>query len=359
MLKPGAMIMAFGGTRTYHRLTCSIEDAGFEIRDCIMWVYGSGFPKSHDISKAIDKKAGAKRKINLMPTKKGNLPEQAGDISLGATGMTDTSLPITKEAQLWQGYGTALKPAYEPIILAMKPLEGTFAENALKWGVAGLWIDGGRVDTEGDTTNERDCTRIMGAGVPDSRGAGIQEGFKYNSQGRFPANLIHDGSQQVLDLFPETKSGKGGDGSATSIFNQASAQEHKIGHNDSGSAARFFYCAKASKNERNKGCEGLPLGEPPASARSKPAEGRTAPLGKPRNNFHPCVKPLKLMEYLCTISRTPPGGIVMDPFLGSGTTALAAVNSGRQYIGIERDAEYCEIARKRIEHASKKLRMIA
>ena len=186
VLKPGAMLLAFGGTRTYHRMVCAIEDAGFEIRDTIAWVYGSGFPKSYDISKGIDKQAGAERERILVPTKRGNLPEQAGEIALGATGMTDISEPITPEAQLWHGYGTALKPAFEPIVVAMKPIDGTFVNNALTWGVAGLWIDGGRVGTE-DTLE-----RVQGNNKNTSTPNAPNNGWVSTPQlqGRFPANFV-------------------------------------------------------------------------------------------------------------------------------------------------------------------------
>jgi DNA modification methylase len=325
--KPGAILLAFAGTRTYHRMVCNIEDAGWEVRDCIMWVYGSGFPKSLDISKAIDKAKGAERE--------------------------------------WDGWGTALKPAYEPICVAMKPLDGTFAQNAEKWGVAGLWIDGGRVaiDPIADksqirTMNRSQKTEKNGWGMNQNSGDKPQV---VSEQGRFPANLIHDGSDEVVGLFPESKSigGSGpasrnwkGDGHTITGSCQATG-----GFGDCGSAARFFYCAKASKAERNMGLEGM---DDKILARSCQAiaeakRGNTVDeaggaFNKARimKNNHPTVKPLALMEYLCKLTKTPTGGIVLDPYFGSGTTGLACIKTRRQFIGIEREAEYAEIAKARI-----------
>jgi len=278
--KPGAMLMAFGGTRTFHRLTCAIEDAGFEIRDCLMWVYGSGFPKSHNIGKQVEG---------------------------------------------WSGYGTALKPAWEPIILAMNPIDGTFANNALTHGVAGLNVDGGRISYNGETPN-------LGGRAKHTRGDGY--GFKeqgdeahINTAGRFPANLIHDGSDEVVGKFPVSTSSKHtysrGISNAADCggikFASPQLEGKTIGFSDTGSAARFFYCAKASRAERGEG------------------------------NHHPTVKPLALMQYLCRLTKTPTGGTVLDPFAGSGSTLIAAQNEGRSAIGIEMDEAYCEIAANRLQ----------
>ena len=268
VLKPGAMLLAFGGTRTFHRLICAVEDAGFEIRDCLMWLYGSGFPKSFDISKALGKAAKAKREI------------------------------VAESVQGWDGWGSSLKPAWEPIILAMKPLNGTFAENAHLHGVAGLNIDGSRI------------------------GSG-------NAKGRWPANvLLDEAAGRLLD--------------AQSGVTKSGAMKHRVGpypgenattflrghcgphnqHGDSGGASRFFYCAKAS--ERDRTCE------------------------RRVKNSHPTVKPRSLMEYLCRLVTPPSGGLILDPFMGSGSTGIGALLTGNRFVGIEIEPESFETARQRI-----------
>jgi site-specific DNA-methyltransferase (adenine-specific) len=293
VLKPGGHILAFSGSRTYHRMACAIEDAGFEIRDQMLWVYGSGFPKSHNISKAIDKAAGQERetvgfKSAGIGTGK-SYGKIVGEREKVKTNLVAVTAPATEAAKQWDGWGTALKPAHEPICLARKPIEGTVADNVLKWGTGGINIDACRVG---------------------------------EIKGRFPANLMHDGSQEVVELFP------GEEGS---------------------SAARFFYCPKASKSDRDEGCELI-----------SPANGNTFGKGIGsasgsdviRKNNHPTVKPTELMRYLCRLI-TPPGGIVLDPFTGSGSTGKAALIEGFYFIGIELSAEYAEIARHRIEGVSK------
>jgi len=320
--KPGAMLMAFGGTRTYHRLTCAIEDAGWEIRDCVMWVYGSGFPKSTNISKQLDKKAGAEREVvgytkNARPNRVGKRTKLSGPQTIDG----EITLPITDEAKTWDGYGTALKPSYEPIVLAMKPLDGTFAQNAIKWGVGGLWIDGGRVgtDIENDPNFRKNPTKSKGLnscfGIGD-----VSYGRGCKAEGRWPANLIHDGSDEVVGLFPETKSGGGNKANKQPTNNTQVVPtiDNTDWKPDSGSAARFFYCAKASRSERGEG------------------------------NTHSTVKPLALMEYLCKLTRMPDGGTVLDPFMGSGTTGIACKKLGRNFIGIDLNPEYVEIAHNRL-----------
>ena len=304
-MKPGAHLLAFGSTRTHHRLMCAIEDAGFEIRDCVMWVYASGFPKSLDVSKAIDKAARVEREKILVPTKAGNHPEQAGDIALGATGMTDISKPVTDAAKQWDGWGTALKPAWEPIIVARKPLEGTVAKNVLKHGTGGLNIDDCRVGSD---------------------------------PGRWPANLIHDGSEEVLEPFPKSKDGTavGGKGKASSIYGTKCDRSggSDQGYGGAGSAARFFYCAKASGTDRgNETLAALPLFDISEETFS---------------NEHPTVKPIALMRYLCRLV-TPPGGVILDPFAGSGSTLIAAKAEGFKAVGIELEKQYCEIAVRRLD----------
>ena len=322
--KPGAHLLAFGGTRTYHRLACAIEDAGWEIRDCVMWVYGSGFPKSLDVSKAIDKAAGAER-TEIVGTKLGrsgmakNGTNQSFDSSLNTYGnggvlSTDITAPATDAARQWSGWGTALKPAWEPVIVARKPLVGTVAANVMAHGCGGINVDGCRVGTEAVTINTWDD-----GAKPFGGGAG-HEYTGRTVQGRWPANLIHDGSDEVVGLFP----------------------------ND---AARFFYCAKASKADRDEGMEGFEVkrtGGMQATADGSMLTGSGNERTTARANHHPTVKPTDLMRYLCRLV-TPPGGIVLDPFMGSGSTGKAAVLEGFRFIGIEREAEYIEIAEARIK----------
>jgi DNA modification methylase len=325
--KPGAHLLAFGGTRTYHRLACAIEDAGWEIRDCVMWVYGSGFPKSLDVSKAIDKAAGAEREVG--PLKRGGdrllrleNGKRDGDGTWGDESGRNayTSIPSTEAAKQWEGWGTALKPAYEPILLARKPFPTTVAANVLVHGTGGLNIDGCRVEGAPPSVPQPVFNSPTGRTYGMKTGEG-RNGEMSQATGRWPANLIHDGSEEVLALFPET--GPTG-GSAL----RSSSRQSEYGMDncerevylDSGSAARFFYCAKASKKDRGG------------------------------SNKHPTVKPTDLMRYLCRLI-TPPSGVILDPFMGSGSTGKAAILEGFRFIGIEKEAEYLEIAKARIEFA--------
>lgn len=354
ILKPGGHLLAFAGTRTQHRMAVRIEDAGFEIRDMIAWVYGSGFPKSLNIGKAIDK-------LN------GNLNETTSTLFNNPNGKRDLTKrcdygyiynPINNNAKQWNGWGTALKPAFEPITVARKPLQGTVAANVLEHGTGALNINGCRVERDADDTSGWSQS---GSKASDNRamsGGNYARESKPDADGRFPANFIHDGSDEVVGMFPRTGGGKftiGGTPRKTGghvLSGSADRTDAIMNYGDSGSAARFFYCAKASKAERDAGCDGLPLGEPPASARSKPADGRQNALGNPRSNHHPTVKPIDLMRYLCRLV-TPPKGTILDPFMGSGTTLLAAFDEGFNCIGIERDSEYAKIAEARIKSYSK------
>jgi len=378
VLKPGGYLLSFGGTRTYHRMACAIEDAGFEVRDMIEWVYGSGFPKSLNIGKSIE------NKMLTGNASKNGFHKLDGERREGRIGMYDTVEeqgfrkvnpdqlgafdlePTTDEAKLWNGWGTALKPAHEPICMARKPLaEKTVAENVLKYGTGGINIDESRVETSKDDPNHREIANKSTLGTTFGSKEEIKSVSVGKSQlgelGRFPANLIHDNSEEVRECFPDAGKGNGKgaynyagreyDNKDTSMFNGDKPQAPS-NFNDSGNASRFFksiiYQAKASKSERNKGCEGLPLGEPPASARSKPAEGRENALGEPRANNHPTVKPIALMEYLIKMV-TPKGGTVLDPFAGSGSTLVAAKQNGYQYIGIEITEEYIPIIEARLK----------
>ena len=321
VLKPGGHLLAFSGSRTYHRMTCAIEDAGFEVRDQIMWVYGSGFPKSHNISKALDKDNGAEPTIlGRNPNSRENSKQDDNLYEAGTVGKTaHITAPTSDEAKQWDGWGTALKPAHEPICVARKPLDGTVVDNVRKWGVGGLNIDGCRVGTDGGTCRDGKADNPNEQGWQNMKGHGV---LKLNA-GRWPANLIHDGSQEVLELFP--------------------------GDADN-SAARFFYCTKASKADRDDGCEAF-------EERSRPTMG-SGIGGQPdqqvknNRNIHPTVKPTELMAYLCRLV-TPPGGTILDPFTGSGSTGRGAVSQGFNFIGIELSPEYAAIAEARIKAAIK------
>ena len=276
--KPGCHLLAFGGTRTFHRLAVAIEDAGWEIRDTVMWVYGSGFPKSHNLKGA------------------------------------------------WQGYGTALKPAWEPVIVARKPIDGTVANNVLKWGTGGINIDACRVPLNGDKPYSYP-NGSGGSHGPVPIRIHYDNPVYGNPQGRFPANLIHDGSDEVVSGFPNVKAGvairhRSGGKNCHSDINKPPMDD--MGYGDSGSASRFFYCAKASKSERGEG------------------------------NNHPTVKPLALMRYLCRLV-TPPDGVVLDPFCGSGSTLVGALQEGFRYLGIEKDPDYVNIAYHRTKGALKEM----
>lgn len=291
-MKPGAHLVAFSGTRTYHRMAVAIEDAGFEIRDQLAWAYGSGFPKSLDVSKAIDKAAGAEREVTGVAGSSGSSRScMAGDF---AGGQYMSTAAATDDAKQWQGWGTALKPAWEPICLARKPLEGTVAGNVLTHGVGGLNIDACRI--EGDDAQEGRSRH--GGGVMAGSSFQMPDSVSSMPAGRFPANLIHDGSDEVVALFPE-QSGGGTPASRRSnkfgeIFGgfEGGAAEHGIG-GSSGNASRFFYSAKAGPLDR---------------------------LG----SEHPTVKPVDVMRWLVRLI-CPPGGLLLDPFAGSGTTGIAAL----------------------------------
>lgn len=346
--KPGAMLLAFGGTRTYHRLAVAIEDAGWEVRDCIMWTYGSGFPKSLDISKAIDKAAGAEREIvsSGTPVKRmipGSDQHETGSWikDNGREFLPTITRSHTDNGRLWSGWGTALKPAWEPVIVAMKPIDGTFADNAVRYGVAGFNIDGGRVELNGDYKSKSNG-RPSQTGLPDNYISELAN--QPDSIGRFPANLIHDGSDEVLQAFPDTpgqladlsytapstpfknaygKMNRQGEPSADNRYTDQGSTNFaaKPGQRraDSGSAARFFYCAKASRSDRGEG------------------------------NKHPTVKPQALMRYLCTLTATPTGGEILDPFGGSMSTIVAAQAVGRPVVGIDLDAENCRTGVSRLK----------
>jgi len=312
VMKPGAHLLAFGGTRTAHRLACAIEDAGFELRDCLMWVYGTGFPKSHDLG---------------------------------------------------EGRGTALKPAYEPIYLARKPFDGTTEACVEKYGTGGINVDACRIGTTKDvpvSPSNRHSLFSHGAyGLPSMTDSG-----KDPTIGRWPANLIHDGSGDVLSLFPESN-GPQGDLKPTGrerpghgIFGAQPPPGLHEARGDVGSSARFFYCAKASRLDREEGLDGMPTAQRDTSRSAEQpsmngGEGNPYNRGAaPRANHHPTVKPTDLMRYLCRLI-TPPCGTVLDPFTGSGSTGKAAMYEGLSFIGCEMESAYLEIAKRRIDWAAR------
>ncbi len=306
VLKPGGYLVAFGGTRTYHRLACAIEDAGFELRDCMQWLYGSGFPKSHNLK---------------------------GDHA---------------------GFGTALKPAYEPIVLARKPFKGTVAANVLEHGVGALNIDGCRIahGTDVDLSAQQNCQTEQDGAIVTLNMPGHSQPT-YAPGGRWPANVILD-PEAAAALDAQTGALKNGGPNKRGKRHQGVATENPTTSGetafagDSGGASRFFYCAKASKGEREAGLEDftpITVGD----GRETPADNAYQRGKTLRKNTHTTVKPIELMRYLCRLV-TPPGGLVLDPFCGSGTTGCAAVLEGFNFVGVEREAEYVPLAEARIAH---------
>jgi site-specific DNA-methyltransferase (adenine-specific) len=394
VLKPGGYLLAMGGSRTYHHLASGIEEAGFEIRDRILyitgageiaetigpelaWIYGQGFPKSLDVGKAIDKAAGAERKVIGQRTDGryayGFTDEAAralGSAHVAEQGMTGSTLgqlsaPATPEAQKWDGWGTALKPAHEPICVARKPLAGTVAANILAHGTGALNIDGCRIGTEGATTRSHQGERRHDP-VHGFRGGHKVVGLQ---TGRWPANVIlGEEAAAVLDEQTEGKVGHGHWAKTKVVgygeFGGGSSTYEGVRPRDTstGGASRFFYVAKPGRKEREAGLGALPAhrGEPERmnnTAGRQLEVGETERLPSARANIHPTVKPIALMRYLCRLVAAP-GAVILDPFLGSGTTgcAVAAENNdpehapGWSFIGIEADADYMEIASARIAH---------
>jgi site-specific DNA-methyltransferase (adenine-specific) len=380
VLKPGGHLCAFGGTRTYHRMACAIEDAGFEIRDSLHWVYGSGFPKSLDVSKAIDKAAGAEREVvGKAPYSSAKM--KAGDCHVGNLDadriVADITTAATDAAKQWEGWGTALKPAHEPIVLARKPLIGTVAANVLTHGTGALNIDGARVDMgdEYDSTMVQRQQHSSGA-IEGAFGAASligKEIAKYKPGGRWPANVIFD--TEAGALLDEQSGVSRSIGKAAfkprSVYN-ADAQGYdiggqEIGYGDTGGASRFFtaiewdddtdlgidvpfrYVPKPSKRERNAGLDGLPERDVHRYGAGI-GEGLNPKAPSVDTNHHPTVKPLALMRWLVRLV-TPPGGTVLEPFAGSGTTLMACVMEGFHGIGIEMTDEYLPIIEGRVKWA--------
>lgn len=360
VLKPGGYLLSFAGSRTYHRMAVRIEDAGFEIRDQIMWVYGSGFPKSMDISKQIDKREGAEREVV------GSRVDAFGDAELSETddGRNLWGKQSTKEvpvfsntatsdlAKQWEGWGTALKPAHEPIVMARKPFRGAVVDNVLEWGTGGINIDESRIGT--------DETLSIGSGKVGYlyKTDGSNKGEQHIA-GRFPANIIFD--EEAGRMLDEQSGVKHGNNKGAYTYKD---NEYKVegfinnvkpnspsNYGDTGGASRFFYCPKTSKTDRNEGLEdfedkltqGMRANAGPALV-GDDESGRTT-----AKNNHPTVKPTDLMLYLIRLV-TPRGGTTLDPFMGSGSTGKGAVRGGFDFVGIEREQEYFEIAEARIEY---------
>jgi DNA modification methylase len=379
VLKPGGHLLSFAGSRTYHRMAVRIEDAGFEIRDQIMWIYGSGFPKSMNIGKGVDKKLGNKREV---VGRGGSMPIQSGgkrntEDSSKIEKFERTEQIVTKGNSPYEGWGTALKPAHEPIVMARKPLsESTVVENVLEWGTGGINIDESRIGVEPtDDIFAKNPHTTGGFGHGDATIYGDSNGAdNYDpSKGRFPANVIFDEEAgKILDEQSgvSKSSGGSGDKSMGALGKNGKYGNYALdvkaanlgGLGDVGGASRFFYCPKTSKSDRNEGCENIEaksVGTLNANSADLENYGGSS-LGaaslkgehknpEPKNNFHPTVKPTDLMLYLIRLV-TKNGGTILDPFMGSGSTGKAAVRGGFDFIGIEREDEYFQIAKERIEY---------
>ena len=366
VLKPGGYLLAFGGSRTFHRIACAIEDAGFEIRDTIMWLYGSGFPKSMNIGLAIDKKNGVESKV-VGKGKSGNTSKAFNDyqyrIDEGIYS-TSGSYEIKEATNEWQGWGTALKPSFEPIIVARKPFKGSLVDNVIEYGVGGINIDECRVEPTKEYLDSKgnESTKKSGSIYGFSNYDNLHIRANPNELGRFPANTIltYDETDfdEVCGGFPQSKS-KGAfpkkiNGKSNITFRSDEERENRIELNDSGSASRYFYCAKASKKDRDDGLDN--------QEEVKVNDGCQTPIDNPyqrgetpRRNSHPTVKPTELMQYLVRLV-TPNGGTILDPFNGSGSTGKAVMyenkerNKNYKYIGIELTEEYLPISKARIEY---------
>ena len=374
VLKPGGYLLSFAGSRTYHRMAVRVEDAGFEIRDQIMWIYGSGFPKSHNIGKSVDKLQGNEREVigTKIHSQKGvKAAEERTTIGAGAFG-EPREADITKGTSQYEGWGTALKPAHEPIVMARKPLsEKTVVNNVLEWGTGGINIEESRIsykskdDMEIRKNTHRETNKL---------GDGNFGGGKYSQpveSGRFPANIILDEEAgKILDEqsgISKSTGGRSGNKEGVGqngIYGQYTGEvrDENPGLGDVGGASRFFYCPKTSKRDRNEGLEdfkGKQIGTYNAHSADLKNYGGSSlgaasmsgnnKMPQPKQNFHPTVKPTDLMLYLIRLV-TPKGGTTLDPFMGSGSTGKAAVRGGFDFVGIEMDEEYMEIATARIQY---------
>jgi len=379
VLKPGGHLLSFAGSRTYHRMAVRIEDAGFEIRDQIMWIYGSGFPKSLNIGIQVDKKLGNQREVvgekvrgDVQKAKEngaGYLADPANRNNTKQFGYGTQT--ITKGNSEWEGWGTALKPAHEPIVMARKPLsEKTVVDNVLEWGTGGINIDESRIGVDENDPNHRSIdnknvhtTNFANNGNPRPDKIPNQES-QINPQGRFPANIIFDEEagkildEQTGELKSGDMPGKYKGWGKNGIYGSADNELEQTYYGDSGGASRFFYCPKTSKTDRNEGLDDFEDKEAPKRDDGQPygmntnkfrPDGSERKPVQPKKNNHPTVKPTDLMLYLIRMV-TPKSGTTLDPFMGSGSTGKAAVRGGFDFVGIEMDKEYMEIAKARIQY---------
>lgn len=401
VMKPGAHGFVWALPRTSHWTATALEDAGFEIRDVVVHLFGSGFPKSHDVSKGIDKRAGAEREI--VPLRKLGQISDATDVTKGWKNSSDNSKttdpnPITPAAKKWAGWGSALKPAQENWILIRRPLEAKLgiAENVLKWGTGGINIDASRIGSAGGGGNGLGSYLHGASNGKGGQISGLKHSIPSTPQGRFPSNLILSHSDDCVEVgTAKVKGAKattrriraGMNPRNVGVYGKSDGVTECVGYaspdgtetvaafnctpgcaiaeldrqsGTTGGASRFFYCAKPSKREKNAGCEGMPLkrkgfhgngNSPTRLGNQKRSAGENKVLIESSANHHPCVKSLTLMKHLIRMI-TPPGGTVLDCFAGSGSTGVAAISEGFNFIGIEKEPEYFEIAKARIEAAT-------
>ena len=394
LLKPGGHMIAFSGSRTYHRMAVAIEDAGFEIRDQCIWLYGSGFPKSHNIGKEVDKKMGNERVAIGERTR--NVKPFNDDNGWNSNNTTGDHI-YTKGSSKWEGWGTALKPAHEPMVLARKPLsEKSVADNVMKHGTGAINIDACRVEGEvkhpntmpdfrdqgeqskaaigvdklsfGQTSNAKRKKVVRkprtADGVWTDDNSGMKsEGSEFadaDPRGRWPSNVMHDGSEQIQEIFPETSSTEvSRERTHKGIWTAgelADTEQFMPAYGDQGNASRYFYCAKTSKDERNSGLHGRHQGQYSSDGRAKEIENAYQRNKSVSANTHPTVKPVELMRYLVRLV-TPKGGVILDPFMGSGSTGMGAREEDFSFIGIEKEKEYYEIAKARIKNVKPQLKL--
>lgn len=379
VLKPGGHLLAFGGSRTWHRLAVAIEDAGFDVRDSIAWLYGSGFPKSHNVALGIDKKLGHENRGRAIPVASKFQASDVEELNKLTSNPVEEYAARTPEAEKWVGWGTALKPAFEPVVVARKPLVGTVAENVLAWGVGGLNIDASRIEAVDQEQLAKNWDRNQSTSTDGVASFVSQSGVDLReyapTSGRWPANVAFDEyTAGLLDEQGGVTIGKIGmkkNPSRSQVFTQNKTDSAAgmftgryggsvidSGITDSGGASRFFYVSKASKRDRNEGLDGLQIKQTVGGGGGigdylddvNSASGKYGSEKAPAQNFHPTVKPTDLMRYLIKLV-TPPNGIVLDPFTGSGSTGKAALLDGFQFIGIELTEDYLPIIQGRLQWA--------
>ena len=364
VLKPGGHLLAFGGSRTWHRLAVAIEDAGFDVRDSIAWLYGSGFPKSHNVALGIDKKLGHENRGRAIPVASKFQASDVEELNKLTSNPVEEYAARTPEAEKWAGWGTALKPAFEPVVVARKPLIGTVAENVLAWGVGGLNIDASRIEAADQEQLAKNWDRNQSTSTDGVASFVSQSGVDLRdyapTSGRWPANVAFD--EYTAGLLDEqsgegksVKNNRGVGYNDSGVFGTGNTDfDSERGYADSGGASRFFYVSKANKRDRNEGLDGLPSQVKLTQMRSANGTGDKNFEGgftdTIQKNIHPTVKPTDLMRYLIKLV-TPPDGIVLDPFTGSGSTGKAALLDGFQFIGIELTDDYLPIIQGRLQWA--------